>query len=183
MCDDTIGQTTIKEIKEKALSSLEALSADDISKLSGTFFDRSARNAIKNNPFLESKVTQTVAYKKAWSDKLLNKRIELCTQLVGQAYKYRRILFYSLITVMFAETVFVFGILWATSMLEPILCMKDSTLQVVVGATILQVSTMVVMIIKSVYPKDLKQLIDIVSEVSKFQLKKPDEMDEKVPRR
>ena len=144
---------------------------------------RNARNALDKKPEVENLVNQYLIRK--WADNALNKkpevetslnqvwalqrvRIQLNNELVMQALRYRGILFYFLLVLMTVETLFLFLIVCVTAEPYPILIIPDRTLQIIVGATIIQISAMVIVIIKSVYPKDLKQLMDISKELSEI---------------
>lgn len=76
-----------------------------------------------------------------------------------QIIRFRRILFYFLLMLMTVETLAVFVIIVLASLPSPILAIKELTLQVLVGATIAQISAMLIVIIRSVYPDSLNKLI------------------------
>ena len=129
---------------------------------------KEARNALNNKPEVETSTNEYFALKKALVQARIEARIELNSDLVKQALRYRGILFYFLLVLMTVETLFLFLIICVTAKPYPILIIPDMTLQIIVGATIIQISAMVIVIIKSVYPKDLKQLMDISKELSEI---------------
>ena len=149
-------------IYQKALQAL--MDRPDIeSQVRNALIERAAFDALEKNPYIEGRMESLL-------DSIKMQRLDLCTLLVKQAYQYRRILFYFLLGLMAIETAFLFALVWMTSQCPPILEIEDSTLQIIVGATIIQISTMVVVIIHSVYPKDIKHLIDISKEISSLRL-------------
>lgn len=144
---------------------------------------KEAPNALDKKPEVETSLNQYVIRK--WAGNALDKkpkveteliqgwalqevRIQLSTKLVIQALRYREILFYFLLVLMTVETLFLFLIVCVTAKPYSILIIPDRTLQIIVGATIIQISAMMIVIIKSIYPKDLKQLIDISKELSEI---------------
>lgn len=80
-----------------------------------------------------------------------------------QIYSFRNTLFRFLIILMLGETVILFGIIIFTSIPEFPFRVNPTTLQILVGATIIQISTMVVVIVKSVYPGNLNDIIEMPS--------------------
>jgi hypothetical protein len=124
----------------------------------GDALAQSALAAINSKPDIESWANQKWAFAKA--------RIELCIKLGDQAFLYRGILFYFLLVLMTVETLFLFFIVFETAGPKPKLEIPNTTLQIIVGATIVQISTMVIVIIQSVFPKDMKQLIDVSKEIA-----------------
>ena len=119
-------------------------------------FTKRALDALVRKPDIESWANQKLSFAKA--------RMELCMKLGDQALRYRGILFYFLLVLMGVETLFLFVIVLITAKPYRLLEIPDTTLQIIVGATIIQISAMVIAIIKSVFPKDMKQLIDVAKE-------------------
>jgi hypothetical protein len=96
----------------------------------------------------------------------VNIRARLATKLASQALRYREYLFYYLLGLMTVETLFLFGIVFVTAPPHQLIEMHQTTLQVIVGATIIQISAMVIVIVKSVFPEDMKHLVDVAREYS-----------------
>jgi hypothetical protein len=87
------------------------------------------------------------------------KKREAEHNLLQQTIRFRRILFYYLLLLMTVETFMLFIIIVAVSLPSHWLVMPQITLQVLVGATIAQISAMVIVIIKSVYPDSINKII------------------------
>lgn len=94
----------------------------------------------------------------------LKDRFEEQNKLTEQNFKdqillYRQGFFVYLLVMMALETIVLFTIVILASVAtHDILDINDTTLQVLVGATIAQVSTMLIVIIKSVYSDNLLEL-------------------------
>ena len=62
-------------------------------------------------------------------------------------------------SLMTLETITLFAIIILTSLPSIILLVADTTLQILVGATIAQISAMMIVIIRSVYSDTLNQIV------------------------
>ena len=76
-----------------------------------------------------------------------------------QVVSYRKGTFWLLVILMTAETLALYSIIILASLPSKILLIGDTTLQILVGATIAQTSLMMIVIIKSVYSDSLNKLI------------------------
>lgn len=120
-----------------------------------------AEDHLKNKPKVESQLNRIIA--------AIDERITLCTKLVKQAIRYRRILFYFLLGLMSVETILLVLFVYFVPRLPESQRISDTGLQIIAGATIIQISAMIIVIVKSVFPKDLRSLIDISKEISTIQ--------------
>jgi hypothetical protein len=85
-------------------------------------------------------------------------------EIIGKAFGkqiviFRICLFYFLVILMTLETATLFVIIILASLPSAVLKIGDTTLQILVGATIAQVSTMLIVIIRSVYADSLNTII------------------------
>jgi hypothetical protein len=78
--------------------------------------------------------------------------------LFSQVVRFRERLFSFLILLMASETFMLFAIVIIDS-IGGIFHINDTTLQILVGATIAQISTMVIIIIKSAFPDSLNKIM------------------------
>ena len=76
-----------------------------------------------------------------------------------QIVSFRRGLLWYLLILMTFETIALFVIIILASLPSRMLIIEDVTLQVLVGATIAQISAMLIVIIRSVYSNSLNKLI------------------------
>lgn len=76
-----------------------------------------------------------------------------------QIVSFRQKLFRFLLFLMALETVSLFVLIILSSLPSKILVIADTTLQILVGVTLVQISAMIIVIIKSVYSDSLNQLI------------------------
>lgn len=82
-------------------------------------------------------------------------------ELLSQTTRYRGILFGLLMSMMALETLVLFVVLVLASLDPPVLAFREKTLEVTIGATIAQIGVMVVVIVKSVFPPNLKDILDL----------------------
>lgn len=71
---------------------------------------------------------------------------------------FRKSLFYFLISLMSVETFLLFLLVFLKALPMLKFSINDTTLQILVGATIAQISAMVIVIIKSVFPDSLNKI-------------------------
>ena len=76
-----------------------------------------------------------------------------------QVVSFRKGMFWFLLILMTIETVALFVIIILASLPTKALLIEDVTLQILVGATIAQISVMMIVIIRSVYSDSLNKLI------------------------
>lgn len=76
-----------------------------------------------------------------------------------QVVLFRTVLFYYLLVLMTIETLALSAIIVLASLPSKVLVIGDTTLQVLAGATIAQVSAMLIVIIKSVFSDSLNKII------------------------
>lgn len=76
-----------------------------------------------------------------------------------QVVYFRKGMFWFLIILMTLETIALYIIIIVASLPSKVLLIEDVTLQILVGATIAQISAMMIVIIRSVYSDSLNKLI------------------------
>jgi hypothetical protein len=124
-------------------------------------------NVIKFLPQgMETRLTTITAHIKVEREYIKNLRMKEGIKICRQAYCFRWILFLSLLGLMFAETVLLVVFVYFYSHTSGSNPINNTTLQVIVGATILQISAMVIVIVKSSFPASIKDLIDALSDKS-----------------
>lgn len=105
-----------------------------------------------------------ISKSKSFENKSLNDIFDEQIKVTEQHFKdqilrYREGFFIYLLVLMALETITLFSIVILSSVAsKKILVINDTTLQILVGATIAQISTMLIVIIKSVYSDNLLEL-------------------------
>lgn len=136
---------------------LAALSANPEIEKKLVFRQETALRRLFQNPKVEIELNRATAEREV----LKNKRLKEAIKILRQAYRIRWILFLSLLGLMFAETVLLVVFVYFYSRAPSSNPIDNTTLQIIVGATILQISVMVAVIVKSAFPADMKPLIDV----------------------
>lgn len=116
------------------------------------------RDVIERAGSAYKKKEKSSDYQKKLTEILVAKEKSL-QNLRDQIVNYRKCLFNFLLILMAFETVAMFVLVIVASLPSKILVIHDTTLQVLVGATIAQVSAMIIVIIRSVYSEGLNKFI------------------------